>query len=118
MLVEAVVQSEDVSLGAAIVLPDSTLIGVDVGELVGLGKLGVSVVGHLSDVVHDFDVLIDFTSPDATLANAALCAVHGKKLVVGTTGFAADQEAPDNPAPEWRGDNEPDSPRYWEVPTS
>lgn len=93
MLVEAVVQTEDVSLGAAIVLPDSTLIGADVGEVVGLGKLDVTIVGHLSEVVKDFDVLIDFTSPDATLENAALCAVHGKKLVVGTTGFAADQEA-------------------------
>ncbi len=93
MLIEAVSQSESVSLGAAIVLPDSTLIGADAGEVSGLGKNGVVIAGQLSDVLSDFDVLIDFTAPDATLANAQLCARHQKGLVVGTTGFTPEQEA-------------------------
>jgi 4-hydroxy-tetrahydrodipicolinate reductase len=86
-LVEAVVQAEDAELTAAVVLPESSLVGVDAGELAGIGAIGVSVVGSLADVIDQFDVLIDFTAPAATLANAALCAAHGKKLVVGTTGF-------------------------------
>jgi 4-hydroxy-tetrahydrodipicolinate reductase len=93
MLIEAVSQSESVRLGAAIVLPDSTLIGADAGEVSGLGKNGVVIAGQLSDVLDDFDVLIDFTAPDATLANAELCARHQKGLVVGTTGFTPEQEA-------------------------
>ena len=51
------------------------------------------IAGQLSDVLSDFDVLIDFTAPDATLANAQLCARHQKGLVVGTTGFTPEQEA-------------------------
>lgn len=93
MLVEAVAQASDASLGAAIVLPDSTLIGADAGEVTGIGKNGVKVVGHLSEALDDFDVLIDFTAPQATLENAALCAEHGKALVVGTTGFTPEEEA-------------------------
>lgn len=93
MLIEAVSQSEAVSLGAAIVLPDSTLIGADAGEVSGLGKNGIAIAGHLKDVINDFDVLIDFTAPEATLANAELCARHQKGLVVGTTGFTPEQEA-------------------------
>jgi len=93
MLVEAVAQANDATLGAAIVLPDSTLIGADIGEVCGLGANGVKIVGQLNEVIDDFDVLIDFTAPDATLANAELCAQHGKGIVVGTTGFSPDEES-------------------------
>jgi 4-hydroxy-tetrahydrodipicolinate reductase len=92
MLIEAVNASEYASLTAAIERPGSTLIGADAGELVGLGALGVKITGNLADVINDFDVLIDFTAPAATLSNAELCAQHGKGLVVGTTGFSADEE--------------------------
>lgn len=87
-LIEAVQLSADAELAAAIVLPDSTLIGADIGEASGIGKCGVTIVGDLALVMNDFDVLIDFTAPEATLNNARLCALHGKGMVVGTTGFS------------------------------
>ena len=80
-------------LAAASEQPDSTLLGVDAGELVGLGKLGVPLVGDLADVMPDFDVLIDFTVPAATLANVRACSAAGKGLVIGTTGFTPQQQA-------------------------
>lgn len=86
-LVEAVMLAEDAELTVAVVRPDSSLVGVDVGELTGIGANGVKVVGDLSVAIDDFDVLIDFTTPAATLANAAICAQAGKQMVVGTTGF-------------------------------
>ena len=92
MLIEAVHQSAEAELSAAIVLPDSSVIGADAGELSGIGKNGVSVVGQLSEVIDDFDVLIDFTAPDATLENAKLCAENGKGIVIGTTGFTPEEE--------------------------
>jgi len=92
-LVEAVMLADGAELTAAIVRPDSSLVGVDVGELAGIGGIGVEVVGDLSAVVDDFDVLIDFTSPAAALTNAAICAQAGKQLVVGTTGFAEQEKA-------------------------
>ena len=92
MLIEAVALSDEASLGAAIVLPDSSVIGADAGEVSGLGKNGVKIVGHLSEVMNDFDVLIDFTAPQATLENAVLCAQHGKAMVIGTTGFTTEEE--------------------------
>lgn len=85
--IEAITQNEDVVLGAAIVEADSSLIGADAGELAGVGKLNVALKGSLLDAKDDFDVLIDFTSPQTTLANLAFCAEHGKKIVIGTTGL-------------------------------
>lgn len=92
-LIEAVCQSEDTVLGAAIVAPDSSLVGADAGELAGVGRLGVAIVNDLSTVVADFDVLIDFTSPAATVANASVCKAHNKPMVVGTTGFSPAEKA-------------------------
>jgi len=92
-LIEAVNLSEHTQLGAATVLPDSSLIGADAGEAAGVGKLDVQLVGDLSEAINDFDVLIDFTTPEATVKHAQLCAQHGKVLVVGTTGFSPEQKA-------------------------
>ncbi|RVU31422.1 4-hydroxy-tetrahydrodipicolinate reductase [Neptunomonas marina] len=92
-LVEAVTQADGVELTAATVLPDSSLIGADVGELAGVGKLNVALAGSLQDIVDDFDVLIDFTQPETTMENLTFCAEHGKKMVIGTTGLTDDQKA-------------------------
>jgi len=91
--IEAITQAEGVTLGAAIVESDSSLIGVDAGEMAGVGKLGVAVVGSLEAAKDDFDVLIDFTAPQVTLANLAFCAEHGKKIVIGTTGLSDQEKA-------------------------
>ena len=39
------------------------------------------------------DVVVDFTHPDAVMANLAHCIEHGIHAVVGTTGFTADRLA-------------------------
>ena len=93
-LVEAIgLAGGDMILAAAIERPESTLLGADSGELSGLGKNGVPVVGSLADVVDRIDVLIDFSVPAATLANIALCVEHGVAMVIGTTGFTPEEQA-------------------------
>ncbi|MFT6892264.1 MAG: 4-hydroxy-tetrahydrodipicolinate reductase, partial [Halioglobus sp.] len=92
-LIEAIDQSSyDIILAAALEQPESSLVGADAGELAGMGKNGVVVVGALSEVIDQIDVLIDFTVPAATVANAKLCSQHGKNMVIGTTGFSIEQE--------------------------
>ncbi|GMG87105.1 4-hydroxy-tetrahydrodipicolinate reductase [Biformimicrobium ophioploci] len=90
-LIEAVQAVEGVELGAAIVRPGSSLLGADSGEMCGLGRNGLVLSSELDP--SSFDVLIDFTSPEATLANVHFCAEHGKGIVIGTTGFTAEQKA-------------------------
>jgi 4-hydroxy-tetrahydrodipicolinate reductase len=92
-LIEAIGQVEGLSLAAAIEHPDSTLLGADSGEIAGLGRNCVAVVGALAEVLGDIDVLIDFSVPAATMANLALCADHGVAMVIGTTGLTAEQQS-------------------------
>ena len=92
-LIEAITLNPEAHLTAAIERPESSLIGSDSGELAGIGRNGIPVVGSIDDVAGQFDVLIDFTAPVATLANAAACKEQGAKMVIGTTGFNDEQKS-------------------------
>jgi 4-hydroxy-tetrahydrodipicolinate reductase len=92
-LIEAVAAQEGAELTVAIERTGSSLIGVDAGELAGIGKNGVVVVDDINAVINDFDVLVDFTAPAATSSNAVACEAAGKQMVIGTTGFSDDQKA-------------------------
>ena len=92
-LVSAIEQDAGATLAGGIVEPGSSLAGADIGELAGVGKCGVSAVDSLDAIVNDFDVLIDFTAPQVTLANLAFCAKHDKCMVIGTTGMSDDELA-------------------------
>ena len=85
-LIQAVHQFEGVELTAVFERAGSSLIGADVGELVGLGNLGVAIKATLAENPN-FDLLIDFTRPEGTLEHIAFCVANNKKMVIGTTGF-------------------------------
>ena len=92
-LIEACQESPAVTLGAALEHPDSSLIGSDAGEVAGIGTLGVAISGDPHAVRHDYDVFIDFTRADVTMANLARCRQLGKRMVIGTTGLSDTQRA-------------------------
>lgn len=60
-----------------------------VGTLLPEGHL---IVDDLSKCIERCDVVIDFTSPQATLHHAALAREKGKAMVIGTTGFDEKQK--------------------------
>ena len=87
MLVAGIAVADDLQVTAAIGGPDSPYIGADPGELAGVGTLGVSIGADVASLVDDFDVLIDFSVPVATLLKLKVCEANGKAMVIGTTGF-------------------------------
>lgn len=87
-LLEAVCAMDDVELTGALVKRDSPYIGFDAGELIGQGKLGVSITDDVKSVLNSEVTVIDFTAPSATLAHLAIAAQVGCKMVIGTTGFS------------------------------
>ena len=67
--------------------------GQDVGVLAGLGPVGVVVVDDLAKALPGADVVIDFTSHEASARHAEACAERGVALVVGSTGFTPETKA-------------------------
>lgn len=88
-LIEACQRTPGMQLGAALDRPGSPSIGADVGELCGLGKLGVRISDDPAEAMTRLDVLVDFTRPEASLTYLDACRKAGKKMVIGTTGFDA-----------------------------
>jgi len=91
-LIGAVQTSDEFSLVGALESENSELLGLDAGELAGVGKAGVLLSTTDESLVEQADVMIDFSSPLASVFNAETCAEVGTALVIGTTGMDFEQE--------------------------
>ncbi|WP_406663802.1 4-hydroxy-tetrahydrodipicolinate reductase [Gallaecimonas sp. GXIMD1310] len=89
-LIRAIASDPQATLAAALVRPGHERLGLDAGVMAGLKPLGVALSATLPT---DTDVVVDFTSPAATVALAAQCARQGLPLVVGTTGLSESDKA-------------------------
>ena len=92
-LIEASRQAAGVQTTVALEQPGHAVLGSDAGVLAGIGELGVAVRADLAASTEAFDVLIDFTRPEATEANLAVCRAAGRRMVIGTTGLSQAQKA-------------------------
>ncbi len=86
-IIEVCAQTVGVQVTAAIEHGASPQLGQDSGLVAGIGANGVRIVADLASVLDQFDVLIDFTLPEATLVNLKQCHAAGKRVVIGTTGL-------------------------------
>ena len=89
-LIEAVLGAGDLRLAAALDAEASPLLGRDAGEAVG-SQCGILVTADLAALA-SADCLIDFTRPEGTLAHLNRCLAGGTKMVIGTTGFTAEDK--------------------------
>jgi 4-hydroxy-tetrahydrodipicolinate reductase len=90
-LLEGVIGDAELKLHAALDRAGAPALGRDAGELVG-SPCGVKVTTDLAAALQGADVLVDFTRPEATMEYLAACRKTGTKLVIGTTGFSAEQK--------------------------
>ncbi|KVR72071.1 4-hydroxy-tetrahydrodipicolinate reductase [Burkholderia cepacia] len=92
MLIEAVLNDSDAQLVGALDRADSPFLGQDAGAFLGK-ETGVRLTADLDAVFAQADYLIDFTRPEGTMAHIEAALRHDVKLVIGTTGFTAEQKA-------------------------
>jgi 4-hydroxy-tetrahydrodipicolinate reductase len=78
------------TVGAALEAPSHPQQGRDIGEVCGLGKLGVPVRHGITPELR-LEVVIDFSVPEGTMALLPQCVAHRIPIVIATTGFTAEQ---------------------------
>ena len=88
MLVADIEATEGCALSGGVARPGSAACGQDLGELAGIGHLGVAAAADAEALLRASDVAIEFTSPSATAEHAALAARLRKPLVIGPSGTA------------------------------
>jgi len=89
-IINMISQNQEVTLAGAFERPDHSSVGDDAGLVAGVGELGVPIVGSLEEVIDKGDVLIDFTTPNATLGNIRTIAPHGLAMIIGTTRISGE----------------------------
>lgn len=92
MLIEATLKDSETVLVAAFERSESTFIGKDAGDLVG-APCGVAITSDVAAGLAQADCLIDFTRPEGTLHHLELARAAGCGMVIGTTGFSAEEKA-------------------------
>lgn len=90
-LLEAIANAPDLKLAVALERADSNYLNKDAGELIG-AQCGVPIVSDFTFALGNSQYLIDFTRPEGTLKHLEACLKHGVKMVIGTTGFTAEEK--------------------------
>jgi 4-hydroxy-tetrahydrodipicolinate reductase len=79
--------------------PGHEAIGRDLGEMAGLGAQSIGGIGGIvaegdpRAMFERSDIVLDFTVPSATVAHVALAVESNTKMVIGTTGTTAEDDA-------------------------
>jgi 4-hydroxy-tetrahydrodipicolinate reductase len=92
MLIKQVHATDGCTLVGATNRPTVDQKGKDVGELAGVGTIGVKLGDDAAALFKAAEVVIDFTVPAATLAHIKLAGEHGCNLIIGTTGLTGEHD--------------------------
>ena len=87
-LVRAVIEADDLALVGAVARGAA---GTDVGVALGGEPAGVQVRATVEEAVGDADVLLDYTSHLAVMANAMTAVERGVAVVIGSSGLSEEQ---------------------------
>ena len=90
-LVALVKDSAFLTLAGAVESKGHHAVGEDAGEVAGCGRTGVLITDDLSRAMERGEVVVDFTTPSATLGHLSIVAQHRRGIVVGTTGFSSSE---------------------------
>ena len=97
-LLQGIAEQPSAHISAAIDRPGIPAIGVDVQVLCSEIPTGVAVVDSVQSVIGNFDTIIDFSAPSASIELLNSLNGSGASVVIGTTGFNPDQLAQINQA--------------------
>jgi 4-hydroxy-tetrahydrodipicolinate reductase len=92
-VVAEILKTPGAALAGGFERPDGPDIGKDIGVLAGLDAIGLRVEAASAKGLKRAGVMIDFTAPVASVANARAAAEQGVAHVIGTTGFSPADEA-------------------------
>ena len=91
LLVGLIRETEGAALAGAVEAEAHPALGRDAGEIAGGGALGVTLTADYASVAKPDTVTLDFTIAPAALAHLRTAAARSAAIVVGTTGFSAEE---------------------------
>ena len=93
MLVRQVHETPGCAVAGGVEGEGHAALGEDLGALAGISPLGVAAGSDARALFAAADAVLEFTTPEASAAHAALAAETATVHVIGTTGLGAGHEA-------------------------
>jgi 4-hydroxy-tetrahydrodipicolinate reductase len=90
-IIQLIAESQELIVAGAFEKSDHPSVGRDLGEWLGMGKTGLTIVADPEKALPQGQVLIDFTFHTASLEHLRLAAARGIPAVIGSTGFTAQE---------------------------
>ncbi len=87
LLLQAVIEGDDMELAGAVERKDHPLLNRDVGKLIGSAKCRILLKGDVKKVISSGDILVEFSTPQATLSHLPAAVEKNNGIVIGTTGL-------------------------------
>ena len=77
---------------AAVEAKNNSEIGNNLGDIIGEKALFLNITDDLAAAAKGADVIIDFTTPIATLTNLSIARIEKIPIVIGTTGITDEEQ--------------------------
>ena len=90
-IIEIISETEGISIAGGTEIKGSILIGKDLGVETGIGANNIPISDSLENISNSGDVIIDFTTPEASMGNLKAAILNKKDMVIGTTGLSNKQ---------------------------
>ena len=83
--------TDGIEVAGAVEQPAHHSVGRDAGENLAIGRIGVNIEPDLRNCAGKGDVVIDFTSHEASISHLEMAAGKGCAMVIGSTGFTPEE---------------------------
>ncbi len=87
-IIRQLTEDDGLVLSVALESAENLVLGQDAGTVAGTHPIGIEIA---PEPQVPFDVMVEFTTPSATLEHLDYCREHGHAMLIGTTGLDADQ---------------------------
>lgn len=90
-IIQIISETDGITIAGGTEQKESDFIGKDLGTVAGTGENNIIISDSLERIIHDGNVIIDFTMPEATMENLKAAEKNKKDMVIGTTGLSKEQ---------------------------
>jgi 4-hydroxy-tetrahydrodipicolinate reductase len=91
-IIRIINETDGAKLVGAIERPGADTIGKDAGELAGIGSSGVIISDNTDETLQGADAIIDFTTPETSVAFSKIAAAKNLTHIIGTTGCSEEDD--------------------------
>ena len=87
-IAQIISETGGITLSGGTEVKGSVLVGKDLGHLTGTGNNNINISDRMEEIINNGEVIIDFTTPAATMGNLKVTASKKNDLIMRTPALS------------------------------